>query len=90
MHMYWNSLGWTLLSLAAVFSLGAAPWGARCFYPKAPSLGRRLAAPILFLLLALACFAGIGFPVMVALAVVGGAQAVRAHRCCRGANTTVH
>jgi len=67
------------LSLAAFFALGVSPRFARRFYPEAPSFRRRLAAPALFTMLALACFAGMALPALVASTAFGGA-AVFYHR----------
>lgn len=44
--------------LAAIFALGLTPRFAQRFYPDAPGFLRRLAAPILFALLAAVCFLG--------------------------------
>ena len=53
-------MGWNFLLIAVVFALGLATPFARRFYPSSPSFVRRLAAPIIFIVLAVACFAGVG------------------------------
>ncbi|HEX4612821.1 MAG TPA: hypothetical protein VH092_31795 [Urbifossiella sp.] len=70
-------LGWTFLGLTALFSLGLVPRLASRFYPTRPVLLVRLAAPVIFSVLAAACFAGLAFPAVCVVAAVGTALIVR-------------
>ena len=64
-------MGWNFLLIAVVFALGLATLFARRFYPSSPSFVRRLAAPIIFIVLAVACFAGIGRWALICVTVLG-------------------
>ena len=71
-------LGWMFVALAAIFTLGLAAPFARRFYPSSPNLLRRLAAPVIFSLLAVACFRGGALPALVVVVIVGvGLIAIR-------------
>ena len=74
-------LGYGFLAIALLFSAGLLPRFARRFYPQIPLPGaaRRGAAPVIFSLLAAACFAGYGLPALVVVA-VGGAVLIAKSR----------
>lgn len=57
---YYKLLGWTLMLVAGVFSVGLSPSFAHHFYPDSSRLLRRLAAPLIFGGLAAACLMGGG------------------------------
>ena len=86
MHVFWNGLGWTLMGVAALFSLGISTRWAHYFYPEPLAPSRRAAAPVLFALLAVACFSGAGFPVLVMVAACGALQSMLARRALRRAS----
>ena len=82
------TFGWMFVGLAALFSLGVVPRWAGRFYPTKPGLRVRLAAPVIFGLLAAACFVGAGFLALGTVVVLGGVQVLvnrRAQRRCRAA-----
>ena len=66
-------LGWMFVALAAIFTLGIAPPFARRFYPGSPNFVRRLAAPVIFALLAAACFQGMALPALSLVVILGTA-----------------
>jgi len=65
------AFGWIFVALAAIFALGMAKPFARYYYPDLPSFPRRLAAPLIFGVLAAACFMGIGRAVLIFVVLVG-------------------
>ncbi len=69
-----TQFGWMFVAIAALFTLGLIPRFARRFYPGSPSLLRRLAAPVIFLLLAAACFAGMALPSLSLVVLLGTAM----------------
>ena len=69
-------LGWTFTGIAALFSFGLVPSLAAWFYPTRPGFFTRLAAPVIFAVMAAACFAGFSTPVLVTVAVLGTAVIV--------------
>jgi len=69
-------LGWTFGLIAAIFSLGLAQPFARHFYRGAVSFPRRMAAPVIFAALAVACFTGMGLPALIFIALFGSATVV--------------
>ena len=71
-----TTLGWMFIALAALFSLALLPRLAGRFYPTRPGYVTRLAAPVIFGLIAAACFAGYGLPALAVIAVVGFAQII--------------
>ena len=81
---FYQRLGWGFLLIAAIFSLGLARPFARRFYPGSPGFIPRLAAPVIFALLAAACFAGVGMLVFVLTATLGLTQIVVSRSRRRG------
>ncbi|BCM89865.1 hypothetical protein IAD21_01713 [Abditibacteriota bacterium] len=73
------SLGYMFVSIAAIFALGLVPILSSRIYPTSPSLQRRLIAPLLFVLLAGSCFAGLGFQALV-LTVIAGLSCIALKR----------
>ena len=74
--------GWMFVALAGIFALGVARPFARYYYPVLPSFPRRLAAPLIFGILAAACFMGIGRAALIFVALFGLTLAViRRWRC---------
>ena len=78
-----TTFGWMFVGLAALFSLGIVPRGAGRFYPTRPGVRVRLAAPVIFGLLAVACFMGVGLPALSTVAVLGVAQILVSRRANR-------
>jgi hypothetical protein len=77
---YYHGMGWFFVAVAGFFALGLNPaWGRR-FYPTAPNFKVRLAAPGIFLGMALGCFAGIVFLVLCGVSVLGLALLVSNRR----------
>jgi hypothetical protein len=77
--MNYTALGYLFVLVTALFALGLAPRLAPLFYPDyfaEPGLLRRLAAPVLFALLALSCFIGWGLQAFILTAVLGMAQII--------------
>lgn len=75
--------GWMFAALAALFTLGSTAPFARRFYPSAPSFLRRLAAPVIFALLAVACFRGAALPALSFVVILGAVQIVVSRRIGR-------
>ena len=71
MNTLHTQLGWMFAALAALFALGLAPRLAPRFYSAAPSAPRRLAAPVLFAALAVACFLGAAVQALSAVVIAG-------------------
>jgi hypothetical protein len=71
---YYKLLGWTLLLVAGIFSVGLSPSFARHFYPSSPRLLRRLAAPLIFGGLAAACLTGAGYAALFFVILLGLTQ----------------
>jgi hypothetical protein len=76
MNDFFLPFGWWLLLVAAVFALGLWPRVGRHFYPGAPGFRRRLAAPVIFTCLAVACFRGAGLQAMLVTVILGMTQIV--------------
>lgn len=74
-----TDFGWLFAAMAAIFALGLTPQGARRFYPASPKLPGRLAAPVVFALLAAACFAGVAVEAL-SVVVVGGVTQIGVSR----------
>lgn len=68
--------GWTFIIVAAIFTLGLMPRFARRFYPTAPRFLVRLAAPVIFALLATACFLGLALKALSIVVILGMAQII--------------
>lgn len=68
--------GWMFVMLTAIFTLGLMPHFARRFYPTAPPFAVHLAAPVIFALLASACFLGLAMKALSVVVVLGMAQIV--------------
>jgi len=68
---YYELMGWTLVLVAAIFTLGLASPFARHFYPGSPGLLHRLAAPLIFGVLAGTCFLGMGHEVLALTVLIG-------------------
>lgn len=75
--MNYTALAWMFVTIAAIFALGLTPHFARRFYPDMPHFRRRLAAPIIFGLLAAACFTGLAVPALALTAALGLTQVGR-------------
>jgi hypothetical protein len=73
-------LGWMFLGIATLLSLGLAPRLAGRFYPTRPRFVTRLAAPVIFGVLAALCFAGFATPALYVVAVAGIALIVYRRR----------
>jgi hypothetical protein len=71
---YYKLLGWTLMLIAGIFSIGLSPSFAHHFYPGSPRLLRRLAAPLIFGGLAAACLMGVGFATLFLVIMLGLTQ----------------
>lgn len=54
-----TQFGWLFAAIAAIFAFGLIPRWTVHFYPTAPPFLVRLAAPIIFAVLATACFMGL-------------------------------
>lgn len=76
-------LGWMFAAIAALFTLGLMPLFARRFYPDSSGLLRRLAAPVIFLLLAVACFTGMALQALSLVVVFGLALIAMSRRKSR-------
>ena len=63
--------GWTFLGIAALFTVGLVPRLAGHFYPTRPGFAIRLAAPVIFGLLSVVCFAGFAVPAFYVVAATG-------------------
>lgn len=68
---FYHHFGWCLLALALIFLMGLLPPIARRFYPEQPHFRLRLAAPVIFAVLASACFAEIGLAAMILTITIG-------------------
>ena len=66
-----TGFGWMFAAIAALFTLGLMPLFARRYYPGPTSLPGRLAAPMIFALLSVACFAGMALQALSLVAVLG-------------------
>jgi hypothetical protein len=64
-------LGGCMAAIAALFALGLMPGLAPRVYRGRPGFARRLAAPAIFGILAIACFSGLGLPTFIAVALAG-------------------
>ena len=64
-------LGWMFVALTAIFALGIAGPLARQYYPGPSTLPRRLAAPLIFNILAMACFMGFGQAALIFTVLLG-------------------
>jgi hypothetical protein len=71
-----NIFGWMFVALAAIFLPGLTKLFAKYFYPASPGFSRRMAAPLIFSALALACFMGISFPALTLVVLLGLAQII--------------
>ncbi len=69
--MFYTSMGYMFVSLAAIFALGLVPSLAPRIYPASPNVSRRLIAPVVFAMLATACFTGIALQALVLTVVLG-------------------
>ena len=67
-------LGWCIVAMAAIFSLGILPLWKTRIYPQGPGLAVRMAVPALLMILALACFAGYGHWAMIIVILAGARQ----------------
>lgn len=63
--------GWLFVAMAALFALGLIPRWAVRFYPASPPFLVRLAAPIIFAVLASACFLGLSVQALTVVVVCG-------------------
>jgi hypothetical protein len=72
----YKALGWMFVALAGIFALGMAKPFARYYYPGLPGFPRRLAAPLIFGILAAACFMGIGRAALIFVVLLGLTLAV--------------
>jgi hypothetical protein len=81
-----NILGWMFVLLATIFSLGLTKLFAKRFYPASPGFSRRLAAPLIFGVLALACFMGTSFLALTLVVLLGSTQVVISHLKHRNAS----
>ncbi len=68
---FYQILGWTFMLIACLFALGLATPIARHFYPDSPKFRHRLAAPLIFGALAVACFIGFGRAALFLVALLG-------------------
>jgi len=68
---FYQILGWTYGLIAFLFALGLATPIARHFYPDLPSFRHRLAAPLIFGAMALACFIGFGHAALLLVSLPG-------------------
>ena len=82
MNHFFVPFGGCLLLIAGIFSLGLWNPIGRRLYPGAPSVPRRLAAPLVFAALATACFFGHGLEAML-LTTILGALLIRHNRRVR-------
>ena len=62
---------WLFVSMTAIFALALWPKLAVRFYPESPNLGRRFAAPVIFALLAAACYLGAAIQTLAAVTLFG-------------------
>ncbi len=69
--MDYTTMGWMFVFMAAFFALGLLPQLAKRFYPDSARFRLRLAAPIIFGLMATACFIGLALPAMVLTVALG-------------------
>jgi hypothetical protein len=76
---FYRFFGWMFVFLAAFFALGLTASLARHFYPHSPSFLRRLAGPLIFGLLAVACFMGIGRAALILVVLSGLTLIVISH-----------
>ena len=67
----YNVFGWMFLAIAAIFTLGIARPLARHYYPGRSTFPRRLAAPLIFGILAAMCFMGIGQAALIFAVLLG-------------------
>ena len=67
----YEALGWMFVALAAIFALGLAGPLVRHYYPGPSTLPRRMAAPLIFSILAAACFTGIGLAALIFFVLLG-------------------
>lgn len=74
---FYNPLGWMFVALATIFALGIIGPLTLRYYPGQTTLPHRLAAPVIFSVLAAACFAGIGKGALIFVASLGLALAIR-------------
>ena len=66
-----TQLGWMFVAMAAIFALGLIPRWAVRFYPTAPPFLVRLAAPVLFAVVASACFRGLAVKALALVIICG-------------------
>ena len=59
------------VALATIFALGLAGPLARHYYPGPTTFSRRVAAPLIFSVLAAACFTGIGLTALIFAVLLG-------------------
>lgn len=85
MNNLFTALAWVFLFLASLFLLGLLKPFARHFYPGAPGVLARSAAPVIFSCLAIACFSSVGLQAMLVVLVAGIIQIAISHRY-RGEN----
>lgn len=83
MDTLFYGLGGCFVGLALFFLLGLTKPFAQRFYPENPGVVRRAAAPVLFSLLAIACFRGNGLSAMLFVAVAGAVLITLHHRKVR-------
>jgi hypothetical protein len=66
-----TGFGWLFVAMAAIFALGLIPRWAVRYYPTSPPFLVRLAAPVIFAVLASACFLGLAVKAFAVLIVCG-------------------
>ncbi len=69
-----TDFGWLFVAISAIFTLGLTPQWASRFYPASPTFLVRLAAPMIFALLASACFMGVAIQALMVIVVCGLTQ----------------
>ena len=77
MNTLWITFGWMFVTLAAIYALGVAEPLARRFYPGSPGFLARLAAPLIFAVLAAACFLHVAVPALIVTVALGTVQIAR-------------
>jgi hypothetical protein len=86
---FFERFGWCMVAVASIFALGLVPRLASRFYRGSPGFARRLAAPVIFSVLAAACFLGIGGELLILVAVLGLTQIIMSRRRKRRAAAPV-
>jgi hypothetical protein len=80
-----KALGRMFVLLSVVFAMGLIKPFVRHFYPASPGFPRRLAAPIIFVVLAMACFKGLGSVALILVVLSGLTQIIISRRRRRNA-----